>query len=99
MTEQTSLEIQRIAEGKLQSAFSKELQAIIEDIFDTDKDPTEDRTIDIKIKIKPKHDRSKFTIDASAKSKLGTRSAGYSHVRMEKDANGQVNLFEAIEED
>ena len=92
------LPIQELAEGKVQQAFSKELELIVQDILDPTKDPTEERTIDIKLKIKANEEARYFQMSATTKSKLGTRDAGVSRVGIEKESN-QINLFEILDGD
>lgn len=103
MTEFQRISLSAIGDGKAVDQFNYELKRVVENCLDINTDPTFERVVTLKVKIKPNQERDKAAIEFQATSKIAPDVAGTDLVHFGRDgafvSSAKQLTFEDYEKD
>lgn len=86
----------RMAGGAFEERIDREMSRVIENILDPNTKATEKRKITMEFVIQPDEERSTFSVNVTAKSKLATLHPVTTTLCMTSDQNGELMVAEMV---
>lgn len=85
-----SIKLGTLSNGALEERFARELKTVLENIADPNTDAKKNRSISIKINIKPSESREAGTLDFEVKSSLASASKVGTFIVMDEEEAAEI---------